>query len=57
MASCHLIKNTNIFALKKFNILAGYKVDLLKELIWFSIFKNKIINLTIIQMLTELPLP
>ena len=33
MDSCHLIKNTNIFAYKKFNTLAGYKVDFQKELI------------------------
>ena len=57
MDSCHLFKYTNIFAYKKFNILAGYKVEFLKELISCSIFKKKIINLTIIQMLTELPLP
>ena len=29
MASCHLIKNTNIFAYKKLITLAGYKVDIL----------------------------
>ena len=36
MASCHLIKNTNIFAYKKFNTLAGYKVDLLFVVLFFK---------------------